>query len=310
MKKILISAFALLLLTLSLCGCNRAIIYEEETAIQTWLKEKTQGYTQCTPSSRMILTHQKDGFQIRLDTGSDMVAKLTVENDATNQTVQERNLLTVTGPGGLFAAADHANRVFDPYRNSYTRALQVWQKDETTFRIFFWLYGEDTDFYPIPKLLTQDQYRRVLDMVETYNGEKALESEAAGEKIINYTGDFLNLYQAIYVSDKATNPNGTVYYEHTGAATEHAAIYREMFSRLGLTEQDWRRSFQKLGYTGQKLNLQILYCDLTVGESTVTMTLHTDDGYTSSLLASQNLPLTYSFCPAFASRPDIILNVK
>ncbi len=308
MKKVL--SLTLVLFTVSiLFGCSKAVIYEEETTINTWLKQRTEGYVQLTPSSLMVLTNREDGFRIELSTGSDMIPELTVKNRKNNTAGTERNLLTVTTDQTLFAQANHKNSVFDPYRNSYTRALQVWKKDDSTFRIFLWLYGDETDFYPIPKLLTQSQYSEILKLVEAYDAERAETSKNSGEKIINYTGDFLNLYKSSYFSDKAKNPNGDIYYECIGTS-EYAAEYRKLFAQLGLSEQAWRKSFETLGYTGQKLNLQIVYFDLVVNKNDLKMTLNTTDAFTSALLKSKNLPLQYSFCPALQEVDGIHVEVK
>lgn len=298
-----------LLMTATLFGCNNAVIYDEETVINRWLKERTQGYVQVSPSSHMVLYKEEEGFKLDLDTGTDMIPTLKLDNDAKNIVTVEKDLLSVTVGEEEFAVATHENRVFDPYRNRYTRALQVWKKDDTTFRIFFWLYGEDTDFYPIPKLLTQEQYAEIIALVEEYNAEKQEESLVANEKIINYTADFMNLYKASYFSDKAKNPDGTIYYECVGT-TEYASVYRNLFAELELSEQDWRNSFESLGYTGQKLNLQILYCDLVVNEESVTLTLQTQDGYRSSLLKSKNLAFDYAFCPAFAELDYVNVEIR
>ena len=308
MKKIL--SLALVLLTVAtLFGCSKAVIYEEETTIHTWLKQRTEGYVQLTPSSLMVLTNREDGYRIELSTGSDMIPELTVKNQKNNTTATEKNLLTVTTDQTLFAQANHKNSVFDPYRNSYTRALQVWKKDESTLRIFLWLHGEYTDFYPIPKLLTQSQYSEMLKLVEDYDAKRAEASKNSGEKIINYTGDFLNLYKSSYFSDKAKNPDGDIYYECV-ATTEYAAEYRKLFAQLGLSEQDWRKSFEKLGYTGQRLNLQIVYFDLTIGKNGLKITLNTADAFTSALLKSKNLPLEYAFCPNLQAVDGIHVEIK
>ena len=309
MKKILSVLLVLLITTTLLCACNSAVIYEEETAINAWLKQRTQGYGQVSPSSRMILFRADGGFTVRIDTGSDLSPKLTVEDDETNTVVQEKSILTATSDTALYAIADHARRVFDPYKKRYTYSMQVWQKDASTFRIFFWLYGEDTDFYPIPKLLTADQYTEALALVEQYNVEQQAKSEVSGEKIVDYTGDFINLYKAAYFSEKAKNPKGEVYYECVGV-TEYASAYRTVFAKMGLSEQDWRNSFEDLGYTGQKLNLQIVYCDVSIGKDTVDMILRTDDAYTSALLKSKNLTLTYSFCPTLKTQDYVNVEIK
>ncbi len=309
MKKIL-SLFLLLSLTVALCGCGNAIVYEEEKTVDTWLKEHTTGYTEWKSTSRMMLYTVEEGFKISITTGSDRLPKLTVENDATNTVAVENAVLTVTAGEKLYAAANHENRVFDPYRNRYTASMKVFQKDAETFRIFFWLYGEDTDFFPLPKLLTQEQYDKILALVEAYTQEQIQVSETQGEDPFNYTGEFLSLYKSKYFSDLAKNPDGTIYYEFTGVETENALLYRNLIAQLEMTEQDWRKSYEDLGYTGPKLNLQIVYCDLVIGADKVTFTLRTDDAYTSHLLASKDLALTYAFCPSLTNFDYIQVDVK
>ncbi len=309
MKKLL-SLLLLLCLIFSLCGCGNAIVYEEEKTIDTWLKDRTEGYNEWRATSRMVLYQVEEGFKIRIETGSDMVPKLTVENDATNTIGVENTVLTVTSGENLYAAGTHEIRVFDPYRNRYTPAMKVFQKDKNTFRIFFWLYGSDTDFYPLPKLLTQQQYDKILSLVEAYNQEQAEQSDAQGDNPFNYTGEFMSLYKSKYFSDLAKNPEGNIYYEYTEIATENAAAYRNLIAQLELTEQDWRKSYEDLGYTGQKLNLQIVYYDLIVGSDNVSLTLRTDDAYTSPLLQSKGLSLTYAFCPSLKNFDYIQVDVK
>ncbi len=309
MKKIV--SLALVLLTAaSLFACTKPVIYDEEAAIHEWLKERTAGYTQVNPSSRMVLFQEEEGFKIRIDTGSDMVPKLTVENDAANTVAVDNSVLTVASGSALYATATHENRVFDPYRNAYTRALQVWQKDEKTFRIFFWLYGADTDFYPFPKLLTEPQYRQMLELVTDYMEQANAKAEVAGEEIINYAGDFMNLYKGYYTTEKAKNPSSNIFYEYVGKPTEYAGIYRSLFTQLGLTEQDWRKSYEDLGYTGQKLDLTIVYCDLTVDDAAVSLALQTKDSYFSHLLAAKNPAFTYTFCPSLSQKEFVKVTVN
>ncbi len=309
MKKFL--ALALLLcLTVTLCGCHSAIIYDEEKTVNAWLEERTEGYQTVSPSRRMILTNVEEGFKIRIDTGSDAQPRLTVENDAINTIAVENGILTVTAGDKVYAAADNSNKVFDPYRNAYTSSMKVYQKDENTFRVFFWLYGEDTDFYPLPKLLTEEQYSQMLTVVENYTQTQAQQSELQGEDPFNYSGEFMSLYKGKYFSDLAKNPEGTIYYEATGTTTENAAIYRNLFTSLGLSEQGWRESYENLGYTGQNLNLQIVYFDMVMGTDKVTLTLHTNDAYSSPKLKEANLSLTYGFCPSLQNFDFIGTEVK
>lgn len=305
MKKIG-SLFLIFLLAASLCACSKAIVYQEETAINTWLKERTQGYSQVQSSSLMELYMKEEGFKVSLSTGSDRIPKLRVENDAVDEKVEEERILTVTSKNDELAAASHEKSVFDPYRNAYVPALQVWQKSETEFRVFLWLYAEETDYYPIPKLLTKAQYDRALALVEAYDAEQAKKDELAGNKIINYTGDFINLYKASYGSEKAENPKGDLYYECVGT-TDYGDVYRSLFAEVGLSEQDWRNSFKSLGYTGQKLNLQVVYFDLTVGDSAVSLSLQTEDAYSTPRFKEQNPQVSYAFCPAFAETEYITL---
>lgn len=308
MKKI-VSLTLLLFMAASLFSCAKPVIYEEEEAIHGWLKERTAGYTQVNPSSRMVLFQEEEGFKVRIDTGSDMVPKLTVDYDAINTVAVDNSILTVTSGTVLYGTATHVNRVFDPYRNAYTRALQVWQKDEKTFRIFFWIYGSDTDFYPFPKLLTEPQYRQMLDLVTAYTEQANAKAEAAGEDIINYAGEFMNLYKGYYTTEKAKNPNSGIFYEYVGKSTEYADLYRSLFAKMGLTEQDWRKSFEDLGYTGQKLDLMIVYCDLTVGDNAVSLALKPKDAYFSHLLAAQNPAFTYNFCPSLSQKDFVVVTV-
>lgn len=284
----------------TLFGCSRPIIYEEEVRTHSWLTQRTEGYTQIDPSSRMILFREDDGFTVKIDTGSDMNPRLTVVNDQTYITAAENSLLTATADQSLFAKATHANRVYDPYKNRYTRALQVYQKDETTFRIFFWLYGSATDFYPVPRLLTEKQYKQMLEIVETYTNEQKAVSEQNGEEPVNYLKDFSTLYKPYYASDVATNPNLGIFYELEGTS-EYLSEYRTLFAQLEMTEQDWRASFESLGYTGDQPHFQILYCDLTVEESNLTFALRTDDVYNSKALQAAGTQLTYAFCPSLAT---------
>ena len=305
MKKIG-SLFLIFVLAASLCACSKAIVYEEEREINGWLKDRTQGYSQISPSSLMNLYTKEEGFKISISTGSDMIPKLQVENDALNKKAEENSLLTVSSGDKEIVSANHKKSFFDPYRNAYVRSLQVWKKSDTQFRVFLWLYAEETDFYPFPKLLTQEQYDRIFALVQEFDAEQAEEDETAGNKVVDYTGDFINLYKASYNSDKAKNPKGELYYECVGT-TLYGSTYRSLFSQLGLSEQDWRNSFKELGYTGQELNLQIVYFDLTVGDDAVSLTLQTKDAYSTARWESRNPAVTYTFCPAFAEAEYITL---
>lgn len=309
MKKIC-SLTLLLALTLSLWGCARPIIYEEEKTIHTWLNERTEGYDRVPASSRMILYQDEKGFTVKIDTGTNALPRISIEDDKTNVIATENSLLTVTNENSIFAQATHENSVFDPYRNSYTRSMKVYQKDESSFRVFLWLYGSPTDFYPIPQLLTQSQYTQMLEIVKEYTEKKAVESEAADEDPFNYTADFMSLYEGRYFSDKATNQQGAIFYQYNDTPSKHFSAYRTLFSQLNLTEQDWRASFESLGYTGQKLNLHIVYFDIYIGRETVDITLMTSDTYTSHLLASQDQNFTYAFCPSLASQDFIHVKQK
>ena len=296
MKKILALIFALLF-TLACAGCSKPIIYEEEKETTQWLSEKTQGYSLVPTSAMMILTDQENGWKIQINTGSDMVPQLLIKNASNRSEITERSVLTVTTTSSLFAKATHASRVFNPYPNRFNPALQVWQKDATTFRIFFWLYGANTDFYPIPRLLTEKQYQTILGKVTDYNKEQEEKADLSGDRIINYTADFLKLYENTYYSEIAPNPDGDLFYQYTGEASDYMSIYRALFLEMGLSEQDWRKSFQSLGYTEQQTLLHVVYCDLTVEDGKVHMVLNTEDTYSTPSLKEMNLPLKYAFCP-------------
>lgn len=296
LKKIL-SLVLLGTMAVGLCSCTgKPIIYDEEIAVQQWLTRHTEGYALLQASSRMVLYRDEEGFTVKIDTGTDLIPRITVADEKTNTTAVDNSFLIVTEDASLYAQASHANSVFDPYRNSYTRALKVYKKDDTTFRVFFWLYGSATDFYPIPQLLTSDQYTQMLEKVDAYTWEHYDESMEEQGEAINYTGDFMALYKGQYFSDKATNPNGEIFYQYTGTASEYLSVYEDLFAELGLTQQDWRKSYETLGYTGQRLDLQILYCDINVGTDAVHFTLNTSDAYTSNLLAYRNPKFTYAFC--------------
>ena len=297
MKKILCLALILLLFA-SLFGCSKAIIYPEEVETNQWLKERTKGYSQITPSSRMIFYRDGD-VTVRIDTRNNNIPELTVSYERTNTTYTETSLLTATTDTHLFASATHENRVFDPYRNAYTRALQVWQKDENHFRMFFWLYGEYTDFYPIPALLTEKQYTKMVEIVSAYHQQKEAEAYASNGDVINYLGDFLKLYEGTYQSNKATNPKGTLFYQYNGTKSEYLTIYGSLFAQLGLTAQDWRKSFEDLGYAEQKTLLNLIYCDVAIENGEVFLTLNVKDSY-----RTENVPsLSYSFCPVLKNSP-------
>ena len=297
MKKFL--CFALLLtLALSFFGCSKAIIYPQEEETNQWLRQQTAGYTQITPSSRMILYRDSD-ITVRIDTRNNNVPELTVSYESTNTSFTETSMLTATTTSKLFASATHENRVFDPYRNAYTRALQVWQKDENHFRIFFWLYGENTDFYPIPALLTEKQYTKMVELVTEYHAQKEAEAYASNDDVINYLGDFLKLYEGAYQTPKAANPKGKLFYQYNGASSQYLTVYRSLFAQLGLSEQDWRNSFEDLGYVAQETTLLLTYCDLVIENGEVSLSLNVKDSY-----KTQDVPsLTYSFCPALKNSP-------
>jgi len=301
MKKIL-SLLLILPLLAGLCACSSGvIIYEEETAIHQWIAQRTEGYTQIAPSSMMYLRKDNSAFTLRIDTGSDTYPRVTVINELKNVTAVDNTMLTVKQGDQLFAQSTHTNRFFDPYSNDYTPTMKVYKKDDYTFRVFFWLYGSNTDFYPIPLLLTAEQFLQAKAQVDAYNQEKYAESADAGDQPFDYSAEFTSLYEAKYFSDKAKNPKGEIYYEYTGAACDNLTVYRNLIRRLGLTEQDWRKSFEDLGYVGQALNLQIVYCDITVGTADISMVLKTSDPFTSQALKAKNPQFTYTFCSSLAT---------
>ena len=111
-----------------------------------------------------------------------------------------------------------------------------------------------------------------------------------------------------YFSDKASNPNGGVFYQYTGEASEHMSEYRTLFKKLNLTEQDWRKSFESLGYTGQKETLQIVYFDISIGDTQITLDFHKSDSYTSDAWKALGKDFTYTFCPSLSLQEFMIVN--
>lgn len=299
MKRIL-SFFLLFPLLLTFCACSHPIIYPEEETVHKWLTERTDGYSQVSPSSRMVLFSEEDGFTVKIDTGSDMNPRLTIADERTNISAVDNTILSAAVGDRLFATSTHTNRVFDPYRNGYTRAMQVYRKDASTFRIFFWLYGGIGDFYPIPRLLTQAQYEQILKIVEEYTDTEYRKSIENNEVAVNYLEDFSRLYKEKYASDLAPNPNLGVFYECDTPNSDYLSVYTKLFNQMGLSPQEWRESFADLGYVGEKSTLKILYCDLTVGEGTVDIVLKTKDSYTSPLASALSAPWVYTFCPSIS----------
>ena len=248
MKKL----FCLLLIGAALlCGCASATFYEEETQMRAWLAPRTEGYTLLQASSRMVLRRDEKGISLQIDTGSDTSPRLKVSDGKAHASVAETELLTLTVNGVEHAKATHAMIHYDPYRNAYTPSMKVYQKDADHFRIFFFLYGGGTDFYPVPRLLTETQYKQMLEQVKAYTEQETKKSLEKEEDPVNYTGDFLNLYTGVYQTPKASNPDGKMIYVYNEeAASDHLDVYRTLFGTLNMSEQDWRRSFEKLGYTG------------------------------------------------------------
>ena len=300
MKKILALCLAAVFLT-GLWGCSAPILYDEELAALRWVEEHTEGYTKLADNQRKIYK-DSEGFIFNFRVLSGGIPQPQIEYDPTSTTVTEEIFLTASVNGEVFASASSLNRVFHPYRNTYESAMQIYRKDDSHFRIFLWLYGEDTDFYPIPRLLTQEQYEAMLPLIRIYNEEKYVESENDFREPINYEEIFLNAYEGTYLSEKVTNPDGVMFYEYNGTADEYTSDFATVFSQLNLTEQDWREAYESLGYTGTKSVYQILYFDVAVGNTIMDLTLYSSDVYTSPALQEKNLTFTYDFCPTLAKQ--------
>lgn len=307
MKKIL-PLILITLLLLSCAACSHPIVYGEEEAVHNWLTQRTQGYTAVKSTSRMMLYNVDDHFSLQFNTGSNGYPQLKIEDQMKYIVATENSILSLYDGETLFTQSTHQNTVFDPYRNAYTPSMKVYMKDATHFRVFLYLYGAVTDFYPIPLLLTVEQYEAMLPIVNAYTKEQ---EEIAIEEMMpafNYTQEFMNLYPAKYFSDKASNPNGGVFYQYTGEASEHMSEYRTLFKKLNLTEQDWRKSFESLGYTGQKETLQIVYFDISIGDTQITLDFHKSDSYTSDAWKALGKDFTYTFCPSLSLQEFMIVN--
>lgn len=297
MKKFLATALIPILL-IALFACSRTRFYSEEEEYRDWLQEHTAGYSRLTTSRRMILTESGARFRIQINIGSSNLPQLQITDNTTSVTVSEPSVLTVRIGETLYAEGTAAAIDFNPYQNQYDSAMKVYQKDETHFRIFFALYGDGTDFYPIPRLLTEKQYQDLLALVTEYTETQRKKSDEAGDEPINYTEDFLKLYSGTYTSELAENPKGTIFYQYTGEASNYLSDYRELMLKMGISEQEWRRSFEDLGYTGFYPNRILLYADLTVEDSGVFLTLHPEDGYQSSKVKTARYQFSYAFCPS------------
>ncbi|MBP3300378.1 MAG: hypothetical protein J6M34_02590 [Clostridia bacterium] len=313
MKKILslllLSVFAVTLF----CSCSAPVIYPEEDAARKWLKERTVGYEKLENGATW-LRKDAQGFLVYLATSSQSAKPfLEVEYDPSNVKTRDSALITVYGNGQSHGAVYNTNCVFDPYANDYHHSMQVYRKDEDTYRIFFWFYYADTDFYPIPKLLTEEQYQQMLTIVNAYTDEQYQISENAGEKPINYAGAFLDSYKATYASDLVSDPTGSVFYEyaplskelqdkHGGNNSYFVVTFHNLFQDLNLSVQDWRDSFASLGYGEYRPAYQILYFDLTIGSSVIGMDLKTSDVYFSPALQDSGIIFNYDFCPELAKQ--------
>lgn len=306
-------AFALcLLLTflLSLFGCSHAIVYDEEKDVHNWLTERTKGYTQIPNSSRMVLYEVEDHFAAKITTGSNGAPRLIIENQMTYVTATENSILSVTTPSSAFGMGTNEPKVFDPYRNTYTASMKAYQKGDNQFRVFFWIYGAPTDFYPIPQLLTEEQYNKMLKIVGDYTEAQKIVSEQQDTEPVNYLGDFMSIYSNGYFSDKARNPSGEIFYQYNGAQSQYLSTYRNLFGKMGMSEQDWRKSYEELGYTGHHPQLLIVYFDMTVNEKTVDITLMKSDTYRSGSLALKNPNFIYAFCPGFETHEFITITAE
>lgn len=316
MKRIFALSLSLILI-LSLCACSRPILYEEETAANAWLQEKTKGYTLVPNASYMRLHVDPEGFTVEMDTGSNGIPVLSVDDDVSNiiaserdQETSEGSMLTASTSSGLFARAVNEYCVFNPYSNAYEPSVRVYQKDAKTFRIFFWLNADTSDFYPIPKILTREQYDAVLKELNVYNEEEYDKNTAQGLTPFNYVKEFMDIYEQKYTSDLITNPEGTLFYQYNGAESANLLLYRDFIQDLGLSEQDWRACYQELGYVGPRPVYQIIYCDMVIGDTSIDLTLNTQDVYNSPAMKDTHMKLIYTFCPALASQPFMNVTQK
>ena len=310
MKKFLALFLTLVLILPILCSCSTPVIYDEENAVRAWLAERTEGYTQVSSTSMMYLKKDAEQFTVAIATGSNGLPRLEIEYDPVSITGKDPEILAVSVGGEKFAVSTHSNIVFDPYANQYTRSMKIYRKDENTFRIFFWLYGEDTDFYPLPRLLTAEQYQQLLPIFNEYTEKERLESEELGEEVVNYAGIFMDSYVGKYTSALAANPSGAIFYEYNGGAAEYVSVFRDLISRLGLTQQDWRKAYEGLGYTGYQPVYRLVYCDMIIGETEIDLTLNVGDAYDSPAMKEKNLDLSYTFCPNLAQQEFMNVTVK
>ena len=99
-----------------------------------------------------------EGFIVEMRIASGGFPQPEIEYDPTSTKVRESDFVSLWGGDKPFATASNLTRVFHPYQNQYLSAMQVYQKDAKNFRIFLWLYGEDTDDYPIPRLAGKEPH--------------------------------------------------------------------------------------------------------------------------------------------------------
>lgn len=300
MKKTLALLLSAVLLW-GLFGCSAPIIYEEEIAAVQWLNERTEGYT-ALPPNQTRLYKDEEGFIFHIRSASGGIPRPEIEYDPLSVTVRETDLLTSFVGDTPFATASTLNRVFHPYQNQYNSAMQIFWKDAKTFRVFLWLYAEDTDDYPLPRILNAEQYQSMLELVNAYNDEMYVKHENEGALHVNYVQIFLDSYPGKYISDKVSNPEGVIFYEYNGGAKDYVSEYSSLFAKLNMTQQDWRASYEALGYKGAKPVYQILYFDVAIGNTVIDLTLNTADVYTSPALQEKNLTFTYTFCPELAKQ--------
>ncbi|MBO5220684.1 MAG: hypothetical protein J6C26_00035 [Clostridia bacterium] len=296
MKRILSLLLLLAMTTALLCGCSAPIIYDEEKEVNQWFNARIEGYSYLGGEKSCKLYNDKEGFIVDMRIASGGIPQPEVEYDPISVSVRETDLLTAWIGDKAYASASNAQRVFDPYQNQYLPSMQIYQKDAVTFRIFLWLWGGYTDFYPIPRLLSEEQYTNMKELMSAYHDEKYIESLNNDVEPVDYNALFLSAYTSTYKSDLVTNPNGVLFYEYTGAADEYLADFASVFARMELTQQNWRKTFEELGYKGSAQEYQIVYFDMVIGESAIDMTLKKSDAYLSPALKAQNNTFTYTFC--------------
>lgn len=319
MKRIL-TLFLLFTMIVSLAGCSGIVVYEEENAARAWVAERTKGYRRLySPSATFDLYSDPEGFDIQLDAitypgenGNYESPLLKIDDDVSNsgqimETVDgtsEGSLLSLTSQIGFFGRAICDACIFDPYSNSYDQAMQVYQKDDRTFRIFCWIGAEVTDFYPIPRIMTKDMYEKTYKLVEDYTEEKLQESMDEGEAAFNYAAEFADIYKPVTSSDKVENPKGKTFYL-LSKGSENLNTYASLFQSLEYSVQELREIFDGLGYRGPQTAYTIVYFDLVVTDTTVNLTLCESDTYRSPALQKLGYNFTYSFCPTL-SRYDFM----